>query len=71
MMFPGMDPKTMATAATREMADIELAAIGGSILEIRKSGGSWRVVEGSRYARRITALDTALRISGPAAGHER
>jgi secreted PhoX family phosphatase len=29
------------------------------------------VVEGSRYARRITALETEIRMSGPAAGHER
>ena len=71
MMFPGLDPKTMAAAATKEMADIELAAHGGSVIEIRKSGGQWQVVEGSRYARRISALRSEIRISGPAAGHAR
>src|SRR5262249_31666370 len=71
MMFPGMDPKTMAAAATKEMADIELAAHGGSVVEIRKIGGQWKVVEDSRFARRITALRTPIRISGPAAGHAR
>jgi len=71
MMFPGLDPKTMVERATPEMIDIELAAHGGSIVEIRKSGTSWQVVEGSRYARRITAGATNMRISGPAALHAR
>src|SRR5262245_48323269 len=62
MMFPGMDPKTMAERATKEMADVELAAHGGSIVEVRKSGNTWQVVEGSRYARRITALSTEMRV---------
>jgi len=71
MMFPGLDPKTMAQTATKEMADIELAAHGGSIVEVRKRGGRWEVVEGSRYARRITPLTTEMAIAGPAAGHAR
>ena len=71
MMFPGMDPKTSAETATKEMADVELAAQGASIVEIRKNGGGWQVVEASRYARRISSLNTPIRISGPAAGHAR
>jgi uncharacterized protein len=70
MMFPGMDPKTMASLATLEMAETELAAHGASVVEIRKSGNRWQVVEDSRYARRITAM-TPMRIAGPAAGHAR
>jgi secreted PhoX family phosphatase len=71
MMFPGLDPKTMVERATKEMADTELAAHGASIVEVRKAAGRWEIVDGSRYARRITALKTEMRISGPAAGHER
>ncbi len=71
MMFPGLDPKTMVEQATKEMVDVELAAHGGSIIELRKTGERWQVVEGSRYARRITALNTEMTIAGPAAGHAR
>ena len=46
MMFPGLDPKTMVEQATKEMVDIELAAHGGSIVELRKTGGRWQVVAG-------------------------
>ncbi|MEE8187952.1 MAG: alkaline phosphatase PhoX, partial [Kiloniellales bacterium] len=51
--------------------EVEMAAHGHSVVEIEKIGAGWRVVEDSRYNRRITALGTPLRISGPAAGHER
>ncbi len=67
-MFPGSpDPKS---AMTRDLVDIEMAAHGASMVEIRKQGGNWQVVKGSRYARRVTA-ETPIRISGPAAGHDR
>jgi uncharacterized protein len=71
MMFPGLEPKTTADAATKEMVDVEMAAIGASVVEVRKSGNRWSVVDGSPYARRITAANTAIRIAGPAAGHAR
>src|SRR5262249_14794222 len=35
MMFPGLNPEMAAAAATRETVDIELAAHGGSLIEIR------------------------------------
>jgi secreted PhoX family phosphatase len=56
---------------TREIVDIELAAHGASIVEIRKAAGKWSVVPNSTYARRITSLGTEMRLSGPAAGHAR
>jgi len=58
-------------AATKEMVDIEMASHGGSIIETEKREGKWRVVLDSRYARRITALDTRMTLSGPAAGEPR
>ena len=56
---------------TRETVEIEMAAHGGSVVEIRKLAGRWNVVQDSRYGRRITALATEMAISGPAAGHVR
>ncbi len=74
LMFPGMqrqDGRNATFAAmTRELVDIEKAAHGGSVLEIRRENGKWRVVENSEYARRIDA-DTPIEIAGPAAGHDR
>ena len=56
---------------SRERIEIEMACNGGSILEIRKDAGRWQIVPDSPYARRITALDTEIALSGPAAGHDR
>lgn len=44
------------------------AAIGHSIVEVKREGGQWRVVQDSPMNRRIT-LDTPMTISGPVAGH--
>ncbi len=56
---------------TKDLVDIEMMAHGGSVLEIaRGADGKWSVVPDSKFARRITA-STEMRISGPAAGHER
>ncbi|MGE0151861.1 MAG: PhoX family phosphatase [Reyranellaceae bacterium] len=68
LMFPGVDGK--GEKVTREMVEIELNAHGGSVVEVRKSGGKWQAVRDSRYNRRIT-MNTPMRVSGPAAGHER
>jgi secreted PhoX family phosphatase len=46
-----------------------MAASGVSVIEIERSGETWRVVRPSRYARRITAT-TPCAIGGPAAGSE-
>jgi secreted PhoX family phosphatase len=72
VMFPGLGQYDEAfTGATRDLADIEMACNGGSIIEVKKENGKWRVVPDSRYARRIDALQTRIALSGPAAGHER
>jgi uncharacterized protein len=63
LMFPGYD----AMSPTRAQADIELAAHGMSIVEIRKMNGEWEPVVGSPYNRRITGT-TEMLLVGPAAG---
>ncbi len=56
----------------REIAEIEMAAVGGSILEVARDGaGRWQLLPPGRFNRRITASGTAIQITGPAAGHAR
>ena len=76
LMFPGLgrqDPFGGGdfSGMTQDLIDIEMSAHGASILEVKKDNGTWRVVPGSRYARRISTRITAMRISGPAAGDAR
>jgi hypothetical protein len=71
LMFPGMtvqDDEDFAKM-TADLVNIELMAHGGSVLEVRKEGGRWRVVKDSPLNRRITA-ETEMEITGPASGHE-
>ena len=71
LMFPGIGIQDDAEFAgmTEELVNIEKAAHGGSVVEIRRGDdGKWAVVRDSSYNRRITA-DTPMRIAGPAAGH--
>jgi secreted PhoX family phosphatase len=73
LMFPALgrqDGRAKFAGMTAALADVEMMAHGGSVLEIKRTNGKWAVVEGSKYARRITA-ETEMRISGPAAGHPR
>ncbi|MFD0938870.1 PhoX family protein, partial [Methylobacterium trifolii] len=73
LMFPGLgrqDGKAAFAGMTRELAEIEMAAHGGSVLEIRRVDGRWQIVPDSRFARRITAR-TPMLMTGPAAGSER
>lgn len=74
LMFPGLrrqDVRNVAFAEmTRDLVDIEMAAHGGAVIEVRRENGKWRVVADSKYARRIDAT-TPMQVSGPAAGHPR
>jgi secreted PhoX family phosphatase len=74
LMFPGLgrqDTKQANFAGmTKDLVDIEIAAHGGSVIEIRKVNGKWQVVPDSRYNRRITG-ETEMEITGPAAVHDR
>ena len=73
LMHPGLgDAPDPRTAMTADMVDISMAAHGGSIVEIKRtSDGAWQTVPDSPFNRRISTLQTNMRLSGPAAGHER
>ncbi|KRB20636.1 MULTISPECIES: PhoX family protein [Mesorhizobium] len=78
LMFPGIvsivekDGKKKAEVAplSKEQVDVEMAAHGGTIVEIRKEGGKWQVVRDGKLNRRITST-TEMALSGPVAGHDR
>ncbi|HET9534568.1 MAG TPA: PhoX family phosphatase [Mesorhizobium sp.] len=78
LMFPGIvkvvekDGKKEIEQAplTKAQVDIELAAHGGTIVEIQKIDGKWQVVRDGKLNRRITA-DTEMQVTGPAAGSDR
>ena len=74
LMFPGIvtiaEGKISQKPLTKEQVDIEMAAHGGAIVEIRKEGGKWQVVRDGALNRRITAM-TEMELTGPAAGSDR
>ncbi|CAN7352683.1 PhoX family phosphatase [Rhizobium rhizogenes] len=74
LMFPGLvtiaDGKIKQAPLSKEQVDIEMAAHGGTIVEIRKVDGKWQIVPDSKYNRRITAT-TEMQLTGPAAGNDR
>lgn len=74
LMFGGLvsiaDGEIKLAPLSKEQVDIEIAAHGGTIVEIRKADGRWAVVADGPYNRRITA-DTPMDITGPAAGSDR
>lgn len=75
LMFPGIvtvkDGEITVSEADQARVDIEMAAHGGTVVEIRRNaGGKWEVVLDGPMNRRITA-DTPMEIRGPAAGHAR
>jgi secreted PhoX family phosphatase len=70
LMFAGLGASRDANLKTsKAQIDVEMAAVGGAVIEIARDGSRWKVVDGSKYARRITA-NTPMEISGPAAGHD-
>lgn len=75
LMFPGFavvrDDKVELGDYTKELIDIEMAAHGGTILELRRNGeGKWEPALDGAMNRRIT-VSTQMQLSGPVAGHDR
>jgi secreted PhoX family phosphatase len=75
LMFPGVEVDQQGKGVnfknmTQDLAAIEIAAHGGSVIEVKKENGQWAVVKDSKFARRIT-MTTPMEITGPAAGHAR
>jgi secreted PhoX family phosphatase len=71
LMFAGLGGgRDAALKTSKNQVDVEMAAVGGAVIEIAREGNGWKVVPDSKYARRITAT-TPMEISGPAAGNDR
>lgn len=78
LMFPGLvtivekeGKKSIEQAPlTKEQVDIEMAAHGGTIVEIRKVDGKFLPVLDGKLNRRITSV-TEMQLTGPAAGNDR
>lgn len=74
VMFPGLgrQDRDGFKGMTKELVDIEMAAHGGSVVEIAQGDdGKWSLVRDSAYNRRITPFNTEMVLDGPAAGHDR
>lgn len=71
LMFPGITRSNRLSRTTREQAAIETAAHGHSVIEIRRGSDGWQRVPSSRLNRRISAVTSPMRLSGPAAGNHR
>lgn len=67
LMYPG-SPGT--TAMSEEQVLVNKACVGLSVVEVKKTEGTWQVDLDSPYNRRITP-DTKMQLTGAAAGNQR
>jgi secreted PhoX family phosphatase len=74
LMFPNIvkivDGKIEVAPADKNRVDIEMAAHGGTVVEMMRENGKWRPDRNGKLNRRITAT-TEMQVTGPAAGHDR
>ena len=74
LMFPGIvtveNGEMVVAPADRNRVDVEMAAHGGTIIEIAKRDGKWQPVLDGPLNRRITTM-TPMEVTGPAAGSPR
>ncbi len=71
LMFPGIEARADSSkVVTRNQVNVEMAALGLSVVEIKLLDGQWTAVSTSSLNRRITA-NTEIEITGPLAGHSR
>ena len=75
VMFPQIPVQDTDETDFKDMsevlAEVEMTAHGGTIIEIARDGRKWRPVLDSKYNRRISPLHTEMTLDGPAAGDER
>lgn len=67
LMFPDGRPARL----TPPEVEVEIAAHGHSVVEIRRGKDGWQVDLDSRYNRRLSAWSTRFELKGPVAGHRR
>jgi len=74
VMFPQIplqDPAAGFKEMSEVLVEVEMAAHGGTIIEIERDGKTWKPILDSTYNRRISPLHTGLVFDGPAAGDAR
>ncbi len=69
-MFDGLTYEDYRDKMTDAQIRAAVAATGVSIVEIKRNGKLWEVVQGGQYNRRVH-LGTEMVMSGPAAGDDR
>ncbi len=70
LMLPGV-ASGYPVSMTAELCAVEMAAHGGTVVEVAETEDGWKPVVGSRFNRRITAHRTPMELTGPAAGSPR